>query len=609
MNRKLRQSGITLIESIATLGIMSAVAVGTVVMSNQYTADTRATGAAEHMRVVAEATRAYVKDHRVVVMGIATATSPALITPTILASAGYLPPGFSASNIYGQSLCALILEPTAGTLNTLVVAEGGQALDDVTLAHFSSLMGAGGGGRFSSGGTTLQGAGGAWSMPLATFNNRTNNAGQRCTGAAGAVQISIGAPVYAQWMDSSDTADPGFLSRDVVPGNPGANTMQTNINMGGNRITNLNLANAGSACGAGVNNGEISIGSRNEVLACNAGTWQRQGMAYWGANVTNYSNLPACDAANMGETRRVTAISGLFVCSGLRWDAALNESNNFSLPQHLRVAGNTQIIGSSTVFGNSAVSGNASVLGSSTNYGPTTLHGPTTAHSAINANAGLNVGAGQTISSIGALSIEAAGNLHLKPWGAGGQVVIGGSGGTGNLTAAGRITANGSQALTSRSNDWAVMARDSAGGLNNQAKNSAGSMHVNDIYVRSMGGWLSDLAGSSLTMVNPVHILTARNTTSWYTINVSSAPPGTKHVLLTTVAHINSGGGAAYIQARANPAAVTHNVAASRADGGGDAVSNLSQAFAPYDPVTKTFQIRFSGNSDLNWTVHISGYM
>ena len=176
-------------------------------------------------------------------------------------------------------------------------------------------------------------------------------------------------------MDATDTADPGFLSRNVVPGNPDANTMHTNINMGGNRIANLNVATAGVACAAGVNNGEIATGSRNEVLVCNAGTWERQGMAYMGGTVTHFSNLPPCNASNMGETRRVSSISGMFVCSGIRWDAALNESNNLVLPQHLQVAGNAVISGTATVGSHASIGGNASVAGSATVYGNASIAG------------------------------------------------------------------------------------------------------------------------------------------------------------------------------------------------------------------------------------------
>ena len=384
---KRKQLGITLVESIATLGIMSAVAVGTVVLSNEYTQDTRTAGAAEHMRIVAQAAQAYVKDNRGVILSQATTTTPVMVTAAMLSTAGYLPTGFSITNSYGHSVCALVLEPSAGALSTMIVAEGGEALDDVSLAHFSSVMGAGGGGRFRSNGTILQGAGGGWSMPLGTFHNRANTLNRRCDGVtAGNVQIELGTPVYASWMDASGTADPGFLSRDVVPGNPLANTMQTNINMGGNRIANMNSVSVGAACPAGTTNGELANGPNGEVVSCLNGTWTISGKAYWGGNVTSFSALPGCAASNMGETRRVTNISGVFVCNGLRWDSALNESNNFSLPQHLQVAGNATISGNAAISGSATVGGNASVSGS------TNLYGTTTTHSALNANAGINVG-------------------------------------------------------------------------------------------------------------------------------------------------------------------------------------------------------------------------
>ena len=481
-----KQLGITLIESIATLGIMSAVAVGTVYMSGQYTADTRTTGAAEHMRVFAEAARAYAKDHRAALMSQATNVTPVMISSGILSSAGYLQPGFSSTNAFRQNVCALVLEPSAGVLNTLVVAEGGDPLDDITLAHFASQMGAGGGGRFTTNGTQLQGAGGGWTLPVTTFDNRANTVGRRCDGTTpGAVQIPIGTPVYAQWMDASDVADPGFLSRDIVPGNPTANTMQTNINMGGNRVANLASVTIGAACGAGVTNGELSNGPNGEVVSCVSGVWTVPGLAYWGPITTAFGSLPGCTAANMGETRRVTNIDSVFVCTGIRWDVAINPSGDFSLPQHLRVAGNA------------AIGGNIQVAGNAQINGTTNLYGTTTAHSTLNANAGMNVGAGQTISGNGQMQIESAGNLHLKPWNGAGQVVVGGSGGNGNLYAYGRLSANGSHAITAHSNDWSVVTRDAGGGANSAQKSSAGSIYTNDVYLRSKGKWVSEMGGAT----------------------------------------------------------------------------------------------------------------
>ena len=499
------QRGITLVESIATLGIMSAVAVGTVMMSSQYSEDTRTTGAAEHMRTVAEAASIYVRDNRAALMGQAGATTPVMISTAVLSSAGYLPPGFSSLNAFRQNVCALVLEPSTGVLNTLVIAEGGDALDDVTLAHFASMMGSAGGGRFVSNTANLTGTGGAWTMPVTTFNNRANTTGRRCDGVtAGAVQIANGTPVFAHWMAATDTADPGFLSRDVVPGNPGANTMQTNINMGGNRIANLSAVTIGASCGAGVNDGELASGPNGEVVTCVSGLWNSPGRAYWSTVVASFASLPACSAVNVGETRRVTDINGVFLCNGLRWDAALNTSNNFVLPQHLQVAGNATISGNAAISGNATIAGNAAVAGYTTLQGSaqvngnTNLYGATTTHGALNANAGMNVGAGQTIYNPGTLHVEAAGNLYLKPWAGGGQVVVGGGGGNGNLHATGRVTANGSHAITAQSNDWSIIARDAGGGLNGAALNSAGSIHANDIYLRSKGQWLSQLSSGGV---------------------------------------------------------------------------------------------------------------
>ena len=479
---KNKQFGITLVESIATLGIMSAVAVGTVVLSNEYTQDTRTAGAAEHMRIVAQAAQAYVKDNRGVILSQATTTTPVMVTTAMLSTAGYLPPGFSGNNSFGQNVCALVLEPSVGALSTMIVGEGGEALDDVTLAHFSSTMGAGGGGRFRSNGTVLQGAGGGWSMPVGTFHNRVNTLNRRCDGVtAGNVQIDLGTPVYASWMDATGTADPGFLSRDIVPGNPGANTMQTHINMGGNRIANMNSVSVGAACPAGTSNGELANGPNGEVVSCLNGTWTISGKAYWGANVTTFGALPSCAASNMGETRRVTGIGGLFVCNGLRWDSALNESNNFVLPQHLQVAGNMQVSGHATMMNGATVQGHVEMLNSANVQGSLGVSGNFTAIGRANILGEVVTSSGISMAANSRIYARNNGNLNLQ-------------------TNNGDITIQPSPGRTTNlnSDNWSAVARSYGGGANVAPRSNSGSMNVNDIYVRSAGMWLSQIAANGV---------------------------------------------------------------------------------------------------------------
>jgi hypothetical protein len=48
-------------------------------------------------------------------------------------------------------------------------------------------------------------------------------------------------------------------------------------------------------------------------------------------------------------------------------------------------------------------------------------------------------------------------------------------------------------AVTTASNWWSMIARDEGGNDNASRKDAAGSLHVNDIYIRSIGKWASEL--------------------------------------------------------------------------------------------------------------------
>lgn len=46
--------------------------------------------------------------------------------------------------------------------------------------------------------------------------------------------------------------------------------------------------------------------------------------------------------------------------------------------------------------------------------------------------------------------------------------------------------------------DWAIVTRKADGGDNAEPKSPRGSIYVNDIYIRSIGKWASELAAGSV---------------------------------------------------------------------------------------------------------------
>jgi len=83
----------------------------------------------------------------------------------------------------------------------------------------------------------------------------------------------------------------------------------------------------GAACAT---TGAIARGAAGEILSCQAGTWKES--RFWRDPVANFASLPACAAANAGETRVVMGYATapkqrIFSCDGAAWVAAAVDNN------------------------------------------------------------------------------------------------------------------------------------------------------------------------------------------------------------------------------------------------------------------------------------------
>ncbi|MFB0936063.1 MAG: shufflon system plasmid conjugative transfer pilus tip adhesin PilV [Propionivibrio sp.] len=348
MRTKRSQRGVTLLELLVTLGIIGAVMAGVAKLADQYIDDTKGALTAQQMVTVGNAAQAYIKDNYTTVMANATATTPAIITVPMLTAAGYLQSGFSTTNNYGHSVCVLVLEPTANNLNALVVAEGGTAIDDLTLGSIASGIGAAGGGIYASAPTTLRGAMGGWSTAVGNFAN-ANASNLKCDGTAGTPTLAAGHPIMALWFANGDITS-GFLYRNDVPGRPELNTMNTPIIM-------ASVQTSGAACAT---TGSIARDANGLVLSCQSGTWKSQGASYWQDPVASVGALPACNASIAWQTR-VVQTPGVgtrpraYTCNGAgTWQPlALDNSGNLVLEgSTIAGAGAAGSYGAYTVQGN-----------------------------------------------------------------------------------------------------------------------------------------------------------------------------------------------------------------------------------------------------------------
>ncbi|MDP2449569.1 shufflon system plasmid conjugative transfer pilus tip adhesin PilV [Polaromonas sp.] len=321
-----RQAGITLVEVVASLAIIAAASVGLVVMSDLYAEDAKASVTAGQVRSFGNAAQSYIKDNYAAVQAVATDTAPAMIDAATLVAAGALPSDFATRNSFGQTMCVLVLEPTAGRLQALVVSEGGRSIDDLSLGGIATMIGGSGGAVYETDPAVIRGASGGWQVPAAAFDDRTNNIGRRCDGTGGNVRLAAGTPVMALWFENGATST-AFLSRDAVPGRPELNEMNTPLVLNSIQIV-------GDAC---TRLGAVARSAAGGVLSCQGGTWKSQGSSFWDDPVATFAALPACDAAALNQTRIVgtpTVGSGprAFTCNGTTWTAlAVDDNGNISL--------------------------------------------------------------------------------------------------------------------------------------------------------------------------------------------------------------------------------------------------------------------------------------
>lgn len=303
-----KQTGVTLIEVVIALGIMSIVVAGTAALIDRSSADTRAAVAAQQLRTVGDAANAYIKDNYTAVAANATTTQPALIRVSDLVAGGYLTTGTTAANAYQQNQCVLVLEPTPNNFTALVVTEGGTAVDDITLGGLAGLIGAAGGAIYSTDATTVRGAMGGWSIATGNYAN-ANHLNQHCDGTAGTVSLAAGHPAEALWFANGNITS-GFLYRAAVPGHPELNTMDTPLQLGAGTIQT-----SGGACIAG-DLGKLARDSLGKVLMCDGSNWKQQASAFWGDPVQRVTDpdgagaitglsTTTCNASLAGQVRMV----------------------------------------------------------------------------------------------------------------------------------------------------------------------------------------------------------------------------------------------------------------------------------------------------------------
>lgn len=235
--------------ALVALGVMFGVltAVGTV--ETQIANDTRAAATAGELKQITDASQAYIQQNFAAVEGVATASSPAVVTIAMLQAENDLPTAIQPTNPFGQTWQVQVLQPTAGNLQALVLSLGGSTIPESLAPAIAAKAGQEGGfvpfqGETGLTNTVAQGAFGHWSVPLAGYTNPGSGH------LAALVAFSNGSLVN------------DYLYRVAEPGDPALNTMEAPLNMGDNDIKAANnvAANSVNTTGAVTAGSEVTAG-------------------------------------------------------------------------------------------------------------------------------------------------------------------------------------------------------------------------------------------------------------------------------------------------------------------------------------------------------------
>ncbi|WP_455289545.1 shufflon system plasmid conjugative transfer pilus tip adhesin PilV [Cupriavidus necator] len=307
---------------------------GFVTWSKAGVTNVQTAAAASQMLVFDKAALQFVQDEAATLVAQATPSVPVNVTPATLINGGYLPAGFSATNVFGQTWLLQVLQPTPNNLQALVTSQGGRAITDTRqLVQIAAQAGAQGGfvpyagqnGDPTMVATRAYGAYGAWQVPLANYTNPGS-------GRLASLLAFTGAQ-----------ANNGYLYRVQVPGHPELNRMQTSIDMAGNDVNSAGRVTATTALTSATDTYLTSIGSPGTActvdtstrrssagtghVICSGGIWQPVGTAV--ANVTTgmwcgNDGQIATNGTNVG-----------YICKGNRYIALTSALGSMSVTRKI----------------------------------------------------------------------------------------------------------------------------------------------------------------------------------------------------------------------------------------------------------------------------------
>jgi type II secretory pathway pseudopilin PulG len=262
MRTRKQQRGITLLEILASLGVMSLLAAGLTTITLSSVEDSKSQQAALYQSQLTRAIKNWLGNpaNRNTVAATATTTTPVKVTTAQLAQ--WLPPGFGAANSYRQTPCMMVYyNAGADRIDAAITTEGGDAIDDAQLGYVVTHAGEGAGAVYALAPTVARGPYNSWATALANYT--TAVATRRCSGTP----ATAGRLISLLSMDRNGTNVLGgageWLARNAIAGRPDLNRMNTSVDMNGNDVANARDLNAtrwvASAGGVLANNDVMTV--------------------------------------------------------------------------------------------------------------------------------------------------------------------------------------------------------------------------------------------------------------------------------------------------------------------------------------------------------------
>lgn len=225
-NLKKIHEGFTLLEIVMGMAITAVAFTSIMKFQKDQTEDNLNSVTAQYQSILTKASQKYISDNYDAVLAVATATTPAVITVSMLKTTKYLPSSFGDVGPRGQTYQLYAIEPSSNKLESILVSSGGPTISDKNLVQIANKAGATAGYVLSSAPGTVKGVYGSWSTALSNYKIG-NNAGH----LASALFFTDG------------QVDNDYLYRSAVSGHPEVNRMNTAIDLNGNDLNNVNTTN------------------------------------------------------------------------------------------------------------------------------------------------------------------------------------------------------------------------------------------------------------------------------------------------------------------------------------------------------------------------------